>query len=57
MAGTLALLSDWYFLQQVDFLVGTSSSQVTRMAYELMQPFHANASALFVSLDDPWYFP
>jgi len=57
MAGTMALLSDWYFLQQVDFLVGTSSSQVTRMAYELMQPFHANASALFVSLDDPWYFP
>lgn len=28
MAGTLALFSDWYFLQRVDYLVGTSSSQV-----------------------------
>jgi len=57
MTGTLSLLSDWYFLQRVDYLVGTSSSQVTRMAYELMQRFHQDASKLFVSLDDPWYFP
>lgn len=40
-----------------DFFVGTSSSQVGRMAYELMQTKHADAAKYFVSLDDPWYFP
>jgi hypothetical protein len=51
------LQKDWYFLSRVDFFVGTSSSQVGRMAYELMQTFHPNAAKNFVSLDDPWYFP
>jgi len=53
---TLALLSDWYYLQRVDFLVGTCSSQVTRMAYELSQ-VQSHNSTQFVSLEDPWYFP
>jgi hypothetical protein len=57
MRGTMALFADWYFLSNVDFLVGTSSSQVTRLAYELMQTRLYDATSRFVSLDDPWYFP
>lgn len=52
--GTLGLFSDWAFLSSVDFLVGTSSSQVTRMAYELMNFKRVDASIQIgscVSLD------
>lgn len=55
--GTYSLFSDWKYLSEVDFLVGTSSSQVGRMAYELMQTERPDAGKDFVSLDDPWYFP
>eukprot|EP01114_Cavostelium_apophysatum_P018265 TRINITY_DN5616_c0_g2_i1.p1 TRINITY_DN5616_c0_g2~~TRINITY_DN5616_c0_g2_i1.p1 ORF type:complete len:495 (+),score=94.59 TRINITY_DN5616_c0_g2_i1:42-1526(+) len=57
MDGFYSLMADWYFLRRVDFMVGTHSSQVGRMAYELMQNYHVDASQNFKSLDDPWYFP
>jgi hypothetical protein len=56
---TLLLFLDWYALKNSDLLVGTSSSQVSRMAYELMQAQHFDKDygKNFISLDDPWYFP
>jgi len=54
---TLALLADVFFLSQVDHFEGTSSSQVGRMAYEIMHTVHGDGAPLFNSLDDPWYFP
>jgi len=56
---TVALLSDIFHLSECDFVVGTSSSQVTRMSYELMQTHSLDGHnwKRFVTLDDPWYFP
>ncbi|CAH8536011.1 unnamed protein product [Dicrocoelium dendriticum] len=50
---------DIMLLSKTDYLVCTFSSQVCRLAYELMQSRHADlgdASALVQSLDDSYYF-
>lgn len=51
-----AVILDIHFLSQSDYLVCTFSSQVCRLAYELMQTLHADASRRFRSLDDVYYF-
>lgn len=50
------VITDIHFLSRCDFLVCTFSSQVCRVAYELMQDLHYDASAYFHSLDDIYYF-
>ncbi|XP_078089518.1 alpha-(1,6)-fucosyltransferase isoform X2 [Mustelus asterias] len=50
------VILDIHFLSQADFLVCTFSSQVCRVAYEIMQTLHPDASANFRSLDDIYYF-
>lgn len=50
------VIQDIYQLSQCDYLVCTFSSQVCRMAYELMQPRYPDASWRFKSLDDIYYF-
>jgi len=52
-----SIFSDWHFLSHCNYLVGTHSSQVTRVAYELMQLHQVDASKQIKSLDHPWYFP
>ncbi|XP_013397056.1 alpha-(1,6)-fucosyltransferase isoform X2 [Lingula anatina] len=55
-ASLLGIIMDTYFLSRTNFLVCTFSSQVCRLAYELMQTHHTDASAQYRSLDDTWYF-
>jgi glycoprotein 6-alpha-L-fucosyltransferase len=50
------VILDIHFLSQCDYLVCTFSSQVCRMAYELMQARFPDASWRFKSLDDVYYF-
>ncbi|XP_007886281.2 alpha-(1,6)-fucosyltransferase [Callorhinchus milii] len=50
------VILDIHFLSQADFLVCTFSSQVCRVAYEIMQTLHPDASTYFRSLDDIYYF-
>lgn len=50
------VILDIHFLSQADFLVCTFSSQVCRVAYEIMQTYHPDASTYFHSLDDIYYF-
>ncbi|XP_058470157.1 alpha-(1,6)-fucosyltransferase [Solea solea] len=50
------VILDIHFLSQTDFLVCTFSSQVCRVAYEIMQTLHPDASSFFYSLDDIYYF-
>ncbi|XP_006632780.1 alpha-(1,6)-fucosyltransferase isoform X1 [Lepisosteus oculatus] len=50
------VILDIHFLSQTDFLVCTFSSQVCRVAYEIMQTLHPDASSYFHSLDDIYYF-
>lgn len=50
------VILDIHFLSQADFLVCTFSSQVCRVAYEIMQTLHPDASGYFHSLDDIYYF-
>ncbi|XP_069064997.1 alpha-(1,6)-fucosyltransferase [Pleurodeles waltl] len=50
------VILDIHFLSQADFLVCTFSSQVCRVAYEIMQTLHPDASTNFHSLDDIYYF-
>ncbi|XP_041981189.1 alpha-(1,6)-fucosyltransferase isoform X2 [Aricia agestis] len=50
------LLLDLHLLAQCDYLVCTFSSQVGRVAYELMQTNRVDASDSFYSLDDIYYF-
>lgn len=50
------IIVDIHFLSQCDFLVCTFSSQVCRVAYELMQSLHVDASTYFRSLDDIYYY-
>ncbi|CAL8393384.1 unnamed protein product [Arctogadus glacialis] len=50
------VILDIHFLSQTDFLVCTFSSQVCRVAYEMMQTLHPDASSYFYSLDDIYYF-
>lgn len=50
------ILIDIHLLSLTDFLVCTFSSQVCRVAYEIMQTMHVDASDKFVSLDDIYYY-
>lgn len=50
------ILIDIHLLSLTDFLVCTFSSQVCRVAYEIMQTLHVDASDRFVSLDDIYYY-
>lgn len=50
------VLFDIQMLSECDFLVCTFSSQVCRVAYELMQSSQPDAAKKFQSLDDIYYF-
>ncbi|XP_050344252.1 alpha-(1,6)-fucosyltransferase [Nymphalis io] len=50
------LLVDLHLLALCDYLVCTFSSQVGRVAYEMMQTNRVDASDSFYSLDDIYYF-
>lgn len=50
------ILSDIDLLSKTDYLVCTFSSQVCRIAYEIMQQRFVDAADRFKSLDDIWYF-
>uniref|UniRef100_H2ZNX0 Alpha-(1,6)-fucosyltransferase n=1 Tax=Ciona savignyi TaxID=51511 RepID=H2ZNX0_CIOSA len=47
---------DIFTLAKCNYLVCTFSSQVCRVAYELMQTLHPDASRKFHSLDDVYYY-
>ena len=55
-ASAQGVILDIYFLSQCEFLVCTFSSQVCRLAYELMQTRFPDASWRFRSLDDVYYY-
>jgi len=50
------IIQDIHMLSLTDYLVCTFSSQVCRIAYEIMQIHHVDAADKFKSLDDIWYF-
>lgn len=50
------ILIDIHLLSLSDFLVCTFSSQVCRVAYELMQTYYVDAYNRFASLDDVYYY-
>ena len=50
------IIIDIHFLSLCDYLVCTFSSQVCRVAYELMQVQNFDASTHFSSLDDIYYY-
>ena len=50
------VIQDIHLLSLTDYLVCTFSSQVCRIAYEIMQQQHTDASSRFKSLDDIWYY-
>lgn len=50
------IIIDIHMLSMSDFLVCTFSSQVCRVAYELMQNYFPDASSHFRSLDDIYYY-
>ena len=55
----LYLLADVYHLADSDFFVGTFSSHVARLVYELMQDgtrLRLPATCRAASLDDKWYY-
>lgn len=50
------IILDTYLLSRSDYLVCTFSSQVCRLAYEIMQTLHTDATDRFRSLDDIYYY-
>ncbi|CAH1371450.1 hypothetical protein MTP99_012929 [Tenebrio molitor] len=50
------IINDIHMLAMSDYLVCTFSSQVCRVAYEIMQSYFPDASARFRSLDDIYYY-
>ncbi|WAR12583.1 FUT8-like protein [Mya arenaria] len=50
------VITDVHFLSMCDYIVCTLSSGVCRLAYEIMQTRHADASSRVKSLDDLYYF-
>ncbi|KAJ8938216.1 hypothetical protein NQ314_011575 [Rhamnusium bicolor] len=50
------IILDIHMLSMSDYLVCTFSSQVCRVAYEIMQNYYPDASARFRSLDDIYYY-
>ncbi|XP_049875069.1 alpha-(1,6)-fucosyltransferase isoform X2 [Pectinophora gossypiella] len=55
-ASLAGLLVDLALLARCDYLVCTFSSQVGRVAYEMMQANRADAAGRVASLDDVYYF-
>ncbi|XP_071537591.1 alpha-(1,6)-fucosyltransferase [Panulirus ornatus] len=55
-ASLRGVITDVHFLSLTDHLVCTFSSQVCRIAYEIMQTYHPDASDFFSSLDDIYYY-
>ncbi|KAK3855023.1 hypothetical protein Pcinc_038548 [Petrolisthes cinctipes] len=55
-ASLKGIIADVHFLSLTDYLVCTFSSQVCRIAYEIMQSYHPDASSYFRSLDDIYYY-
>jgi len=55
-ASLRGILMDIDMLANSDYLVCTFSSQVCRVAYEIMQTLHPDASSKFKSLDDIYYY-
>ncbi|XP_042856790.1 alpha-(1,6)-fucosyltransferase-like [Penaeus japonicus] len=49
-------MADIYFLSRSDFLVCSMSSNICRLAYELMQTLHPDASRRVFSVDSPYWF-
>ena len=49
------IILDIHFLSRSDFLVCTFSSNVCRLAYEMMQAFHSDASNFFYSVDRGYF--
>jgi len=52
----VGVIKDIELLSNCDYIVCTFSSQVCRLAYELMQTLHPDAATRFHSLDDIYYF-
>lgn len=52
----MGIIVDIHFLSLSDYLVCTFSSQVCRVAYEIMQSLHPDAADRFRSLDDIYYY-
>ncbi|GLH09932.1 Alpha-(1,6)-fucosyltransferase [Gryllus bimaculatus] len=52
----MGIIVDIHFLSLSDYLVCTFSSQVCRVAYEIMQSLHPDAADRFHSLDDIYYY-
>ncbi|XP_065344021.1 alpha-(1,6)-fucosyltransferase isoform X2 [Cloeon dipterum] len=50
------IIIDIHFLSISDYLVCTFSSQVCRIAYEIMQNLHPDAADRYRSLDDIYYY-
>lgn len=50
------IILDIHFLSLCDYLVCTFSSQVCRVAYEIMQTLYPDAAGRFRSLDDVYYY-
>ncbi|KAG7177849.1 Alpha-(1 6)-fucosyltransferase-like 4 [Homarus americanus] len=55
-ASLKGIIADVHFLSLTDYLICTFSSQVCRIAYEIMQGIHPDASSYFKSLDDIYYY-
>lgn len=57
-ASLLGVVDDLHFLSHADVVVGSFTSQVSRLAYELLQHEHAaaDASLHYHSVDSQWYF-
>ncbi|XP_042870040.1 alpha-(1,6)-fucosyltransferase-like isoform X1 [Penaeus japonicus] len=55
-ASLKGIIADIHFLSLTDYLVCTFSSQVCRIAYEIMQTLHPDASSFYRSLDDIYYY-
>lgn len=50
------IILDIHLLSLCDYLVCTFSSQVCRIAYEIMQTMYPDASSRYKSLDDIYYY-
>lgn len=55
-ASLRGIILDVHFLSKSDYLVCTFSSQVCRLAYEIMQTYMVDGANRFHSLDDIYYY-
>lgn len=56
LTGVIGLMTDVTLLSKCDLFVGTFSSGMSRLVYELMQVHHADPSSNVRSLDDRYYY-